>query len=566
MSRSFKRVYLEPENKTFGDIMSNAKSYRIPAFQRDYAWQHEQLDELWQDIENMRESETQHFLGYLVLQSGDGKNFEVIDGQQRLTTVTLMIIAVLGRFQQIVDQGESVEENKKRVDFYHKTYLGVFDAMSLETSLKLTLNRNNNGHFRDIITEPYGVPRRRGVTASNRHLNKALEFFQDKVSSYNSQQLVQFVNDIADGLLFTAITVKDDLDAYLVFETLNARGVHLSAPDLLKNYLLSVMSKSAFPSHDVLEQFNEIWAEVLEQLGETNFTGFLRSYHGMSDKLSHKKDLYRVMKRKIEKTEDVMPYVRGMKRFASIYSALQNPDDSFWREYENGVYQPCCDHLATLKLFGIKTQLSLLMAAYAKLNPTDFIQMTKWIAVVSIRYNVICGKVAKDQEIAYNKLANGIMSGGYGTANDVRGGLMVVYPSDAEFVSAFSLKSMPSRQSARKVVFLLRQIERHVSGGGMPVDNLSLEHVLPYSPDNFWEEYFGRENCSEATDRLGNMAILPQGQNMGQEPFEEKKMNLASSGYRINQEIAKHDEWNMDSLNSHQNWLAQQAKTVWRIS
>ena len=64
----FKKIYLDPENKTFAEVMSNGKSYAVPAFQRDYTWQEEQLDELWRDMQYMQAHKTQHFMGYLVLQ------------------------------------------------------------------------------------------------------------------------------------------------------------------------------------------------------------------------------------------------------------------------------------------------------------------------------------------------------------------------------------------------------------------------------------------------------------------------------------------------------------------
>ena len=78
-----KKVHLEPENKTFAEVMSNGKSYVVPAFQRDYTWEEEQLDELWQDIQHIQAHKTQHFMGYLVLQSADNRSFQIIDGQQR---------------------------------------------------------------------------------------------------------------------------------------------------------------------------------------------------------------------------------------------------------------------------------------------------------------------------------------------------------------------------------------------------------------------------------------------------------------------------------------------------
>ena len=562
---SFTKLYLDPENKTFADIMSNGKSYRVPNFQRDYSWENEHLDELWQDIEHMRRSESQHFMGYLVLQSQDNKQFEIIDGQQRITTITLMIIAALSRFNDLIEQNNEDVESRQRKEFYHKTYLGVFNAVTLGTSLTLELNRGNKKHFKDIIEFPYGVPKKRGLTETNRLLNRTLEFFQEKLKNYPSQELAKLIDAVGDGLLFTTITVNDDLNAYLVFETLNARGVHLSASDLLKNYLLSTLLGDREDSTADSDTFEEKWNQSVEQLGETNFTAFLRSYEGMHSKLKPKKELYRFLKgERIKTREQVMPYVQDLYKFAPIYAALQNPDDAFWKDYGGGQYLECLDDLRTLKLFQIKTPLSILMASYDKLAPGDFIQTVKWVTVLSIRYNVICGKLANEQEPVYNQLAMKMIKEN-GPKQDVKTGLKQIYPGDEEFVSAFSQKSMPSKRSSRKITYLLQEIEKHLSGGSEISTGLTLEHILPFHPDTAWQDYFGVSTYNDAVDRLGNMALLPQVQNLGQESFDEKKDALNTTGYKINKKIASYDKWNIDSINGYQKWLANQAKTVWRI-
>lgn len=474
------------------------------------------------------------------------------------------MVAALFRFCQLIEEGQEAEKNRIRLEHYHKTYLGVLDPMSLRTSLKLKLNRNNHAHFSDIAKEPYTLPKRMHPTATNRNLDKAYEFFRKRLSNFDGDQLVALVGEIADGLLFTVITVKDDLDAYLVFETMNARGVHLSAPDLLKNYLLSVMAADTHPESEVFEHFNEDWSEVVNQLGETNFTSFLRSRYGMTARLPHKKDLYRVLKKEIKTPRKVVQYLAGIKDHALVYAALQNPDSSFWGKYKDGECKACTSDLVMLKLFNIKTPLSLLMAAYEKLPPADFNKMVRWIAVVSIRYNVICSKLANEQEDTYNAIAKQIMKGV--ELRRLKAELKPVYPQDEEFVSAFSNKSMPGRRSSKRIVYLLKTIEERISKQPPP-SRLTLEHVLPYNPEDPWQESFGRDVYSEAIDRLGNVALLPENQNrdLEQKPFAQKRMLLKQSGFKINHAIAEHNEWNMEVLNHYQKWLSKQAQATWRI-
>lgn len=571
MSKQFTKIYLEPENKTFSDIMSNSKSYEVPSFQRDYSWEQEQIDELWEDYENMSQGGTQHFMGYLVLQTKDREAFTVIDGQQRLTTITLMIIAALHRFQQLINDNISAKENEERVKYYHNTYLGVFNPTNLKTSLKLILNRNNKDHLKEMATmNSYEVPEVRKIRASNRKLSKALKFFQEKMKEYSDDELINFLDNVRQGFLFTTITVPNASDAFVIFETLNARGMHLSAPDLLKNYLFSLVDEKDGLSQEYLEDLSEDWFHVLDQLEVTNFTSFLRSYHGMFDTLIAKKSLYRELRDKITSPNHVPPYLQGIKKYAPIYAALQNPDDDFWKE----VSYKIVDSLRTLRLFNIKAPLSLLMAVYANFSAEDFAKVLQWIVVVSIRYNVICGKDSKEQERRYNDMVNKITeekkpnnAGDKQIITSTKERLLSIYPNDEEFKHAFSRKSMLKKHNKR-ILHILSEIERHCNKApsSPSTDDLTVEHVLPYSPENHWQESFGLDTYYEARERLGNIALLPKSTQLGQEPFEEKREKLKEVGLAINNKIAEADTWDIESLNQHQQWLAKQATAVWRIT
>ena len=292
MNKGFKKVYLEPENRIFSEMMSNGKQYTIPRFQRDYAWQETQWDELWLDIEAMLANRTQHFMGYLVFKVGDGKLFEVIDGQQRLTTVLLILLAGLRRLQTLIDQGQDQQDNQRRIALYKERYFTVFDAVTLRPSAKITLNRHNKAHFIDLCKQ-HNVIQQRHITKTNRKINQAFQFFEKKFQAYPSGDAIAAVmDDVTDGLLFTTVTVQDDLDAYTVFATLNARGLHLSTPDLLKNYLLAKFAHDDQYTDYHFDEFDQKWSDILDQLGEKEFTAFLRSHIGMSDKIPKNLELY----------------------------------------------------------------------------------------------------------------------------------------------------------------------------------------------------------------------------------------------------------------------------------
>ena len=563
--QQFAKVYLEPDNQLFSGVMSNRKRYIIPRFQRDYSWESEHWEELWEDIEQMRENKAQHFMGYLVFQTQDGETFQVIDGQQRLITLSIVILAAIKKLKELVAAGNEPEANEQRIKIYQDAYIGVSDPVTLRTEPKLVLNRHNDRHFRSLAQNA-ATTWQRNLTSTNRQLDRAFRFFASRFQSCQSgEAVVAILGTIEYGLLFTTIMVQDDLNAYTVFETLNARGLRLSTPDLLKNYLLSVLANDpAYPEEHFVD-FEEQWAGIIEQLGELEFTNFLRSHRGMKEKLVNKRGLFRVLKKDVNAPTQVLPYLEDVKKHAAVYAALQDHNDKFWIE-EGGKYGEARQHLEVLNLFGIKTPLSLMMAGFEELRPPgDFISLLQQLAVVSIRYNVICNKGAKDQESLYNDLANKLMKGDHAKRGNLTDSLQAVYPDDASFSAAFAAKTMSSARSSKKILFLLRKIEQQL-GGEEPPRTLTLEHVLPASPDDAWQERFGRNNYEDGINRLGNIALLPRKQNLEQEDFATKREVLSKSPYKINQHIALYEEWNMDSLQDHQKWLAKQAKTVWKIT
>ncbi len=566
--KMLKKIDLITEPKNFLEIMGNAKSYTIPRFQRDYSWDEEQISDLWQDMVQMVDNEAQHFMGYLVFKTSDNSSHEVIDGQQRLTTINLYILAALACFQEKIDKDDETKENKQRIDFYRNTYVGFLDTITLKTKLKVSLNRNNNDHFQSII-EYLGVPQKRNVTATNRNLNRGFEFFKKKLDGLNlsGADLAQHIENVVRGLQFITISVTNDINAFVVFETLNARGVYLSPPDLLKNYLLSVVAKDDPTNNDTFDVFDEKWTVVLGQLGESNFTDFLRSHVGISHNLPYKQDLYRDLKGSVETSKQVFDYLRGIENNAPVYAALRNEHDNFWNDYAKGNYSKAKLYIRTLKHFNIKTPMSLLMSAFNtyKDSPQDFLKILQWITAISIRYNVIGGKIANDQEILYNKLANELSEQPNLKPEDIKDSLKQVYPNDAEFENAFRNKQMPRKQMNKGIVFLLSQIEKHINEEYEPSLNMTLEHILPQKPKDEWQESFGRDTYNDAIDRLGNLAVLTDTDNMGQQPFEIKCEIFKKSKLKLNKKIATYTTWDMDTLDHYQGWLAKHAASVWKI-
>ena len=116
-------------NDTFGRLMGNGLHYEVPKYQRDYSWDKEQWSDLWYDLMQMIDENDSHYMGYLVLQTADDKNYQIIDGQQRLTTLCVLILAVVDILLKLPCTEKEKEDNKKRAENIRSTYIGNMDML-----------------------------------------------------------------------------------------------------------------------------------------------------------------------------------------------------------------------------------------------------------------------------------------------------------------------------------------------------------------------------------------------------------------------------------------------------
>ncbi|MCI5147423.1 MAG: DUF262 domain-containing protein, partial [Candidatus Electrothrix sp. AR3] len=145
-------------NSTFRQLLGNGLLYRVPPFQRDYSWATDEWDDLWQDILALHAAEEpSHYMGYLVLQSADSKRFDIIDGQQRITTISIMLLAAIALLHDLA-QADAI--NDKRAEQLRNSYIGYLDPVTLIPKSKLTLNRHNDRFYQNFLVPLERLPLR----------------------------------------------------------------------------------------------------------------------------------------------------------------------------------------------------------------------------------------------------------------------------------------------------------------------------------------------------------------------------------------------------------------------
>jgi hypothetical protein len=560
------------KNDTYRKLMGNGLTYRIPRFQRDYSWTEEEWEDLWMDIQGVLDpgGESAHYMGYLVLQSENDKTFDVIDGQQRLTTLALITLAVLKNLQRLIEARQDQDRNAQRLDQIRQTYIGYLDPVTLVSRSKLTLNRNNDDYYQSYIV-PLGHLPVRGFRASEHALRKAFEWFDRQVAQHMAAAggdpgvaLARFVESMSDKLFFTVITVTDELNAYKVFETLNARGVRLSATDLLKNYLFSVLHRDGRHEQE-LKALENRWEAMVGRLGGESFPDFLRAHWNSRFPFVRQTELFKTIRGKIATRDAVFSLIRDMEQDMDAYLALTQPEASSWPAAQK-------QHAAELRMFGVRQPFPLLMAARRALGDgVAFETVLHACVVISLRYNVIGGQPTHDQERVYNAVAEKIARGHLATPGQVVRALSPVYPGDDAFRSAFAEKSMRTSQARNKKVVrhILCRIEQRLGGAALDAgsDTFNLEHILPENPGVGWDAFTEAE-VEALSDRLGNLTLLATGanQDIGNAPFATKRPTYAASAFAITRKVAADNaDWTPERIAARQNWMAHQAATLWRI-
>ncbi|MCE9550006.1 MAG: DUF262 domain-containing protein, partial [Betaproteobacteria bacterium] len=324
-------------NNTYRQLISGGLSYRIPHFQPDYSWSENEWEDLWADITGViqADGEPVHYMGCLVLQSTDNRTFDVIEGQQRLTTLMLIILAALKNLTRLIAEKNDPENNQQRMDQIRQTYIAYLDPVTLVPRTKLTLNRDNDMYFQNHLIPLNHLPQI-GCKESERRLCNAFEWFAIKMSEYTKIAggdegitLASLVESISDRLFFTVISVTDELNTYKVFETLNARGIRISSTDLLKNHLLSVLYADKDHLHE-MKVLEDRWEAMVVRLGGENFPDFLLMYWISRHTFVKQPELFKAIRSTVTNREKVFELLQGMEEDMNTYLALTQVESSRW--------------------------------------------------------------------------------------------------------------------------------------------------------------------------------------------------------------------------------------------
>lgn len=554
----------------YRELIGNGRSYRTPPYQRDYSWREEEWGDLWNDIVELRpDSEAVHYMGALVVEGGNDREFLIIDGQQRLATLSLFALAVIDRLRAMAEAGADPEANAARAQGLRDRIVGEKDPASLTESSRLYLNETDDAFYQDYLVQLRQPLNPRGLPRSNRLLWECFRYFVKRLDEMgelkdDGQALASLLSEtVARRFIFILITVDNELDVYTVFETLNSRRLELTTTDLLKTYLFSRVRVAAD-----LDALKRRWQRLIAIVGQERFPKFLR-YHLLCEQPKVRSQrLFKLVRDQTRTAADVFALLDQLERRAELFAAVLDPGHGYWIE----LLPAARPHIRELNLFRVQQMMPLLFAVREHFSDDDFVRVLKLVSVISFRHTVVSGLNTNPLEPGYHRAAKAVMDGQARTPSEVFTLLKDLYVDDAKMKQDFALLTMDSGSRWDKLTrYILASLEGDASGRACDpeTDPGTIEHILSENPADAWEETFPRGLWEGAVYRLGNLTLLESSTNrrLGNAVYAEKHTAYTKSGYALTRRIPEiaPEQWTPEFLDQRQRQLAERAVHLWRV-
>jgi Protein of unknown function DUF262/Protein of unknown function (DUF1524) len=565
-------VPANPERINFDHLgigeMLSSQRLRVPLNQREYSWEEEHVDDLCSDLANGHATSSAYFLGTIVLTSGgDERVPEVSDGQQRLSTAMIMLAAVRDWFQNSGDE--------TRAKAIEDTYLFTVDLATTNRVPKLSLNVDDNDFFiKRILSRPGDGDRKtkptrdshsRLIAASLFATKKLAELLEPYKDEHKPQRLVSWVEYIKTKAQVIVLGVPDQIDAFVMFETLNDRGLKISQADLLKNYLLRLATKER------IQEAQQTWARmigVLESIGEGDITvTYLHHFLITTSGPTKERQVFDRVKQQVNNSNAALEFLSNLGDGANDYAALYNADHNKWNAYESAARKS----IATINRDLQVAQIRPLMFAVARtFAPKEATLAFRMFVAWSVRFLIVGGR-------------GGLLDRNYALLAALVGGRKIttarqladvavkdIVPNDSLFETSFATARVSQARLARYYLRALeKQRKKEDEPEWVPSDDekaINLEHVLPENPGDEWPAV-RTDDALAHYRRLGNLAILQAKRNslLGNKGFAEKRETLGTSTFAWTSEIAKNEEWGPKQIEVRQRMLARVAVETWPL-
>ena len=538
---------MKASETNFQPIIEGTKQYVVPLFQRPYSWDKKEWDVLWTDLIDLCEypEPKSHFIGSLVtmptisVPEGVAK-FMLIDGQQRITTIFILLAVIrdIAKNNALKDLADEISQTmlvnpfKKGVDYF-----------------KLMPTQTDREAFKKLVLEG---------SDGQSQIGRCYQFFDRKIRQDNID--VRSLTKVITGRLSVVSIVLDhDDNPHLVFESLNAKGRPLTQADLIRNYFFMRIH---------VDQQEEIhtryWQPMQVAMGD-DLTECIRHYLMRNGSLVKQSDVYFTLKDRVGQI-DALSALEDIALFAGYYEKLLHPE----KETNNSLQIV----LKRINRLEVTTAYPFLLNCYhdycqGRLEIGDYLDILQTIENFIIR-RFVCNVPTNELNKIFPQLyAQAILRDPGCLPKGVRAVLQTRgYPKDIEFRSRLvESKLYGAGERTTKTKLILETIEtsyRHHEV--VPFDSLTIEHVMPQTITDWWQEHLGEDWQADHElflHTLGNLTLTAYNSELSNDPFPDKKVRFASSHVDLNNYFELIVNWNRDAIETRSRILADQVVNIW---
>lgn len=540
--------------------------YVIPVYQRRYDWKIENCKQLYDDLIRLTKSKGTHFFGSIVSDVKGGgaiTEFHIIDGQQRLTTVTLLLLAIA----KLVEEGKAKSNEIDLRDQIMERFV-ISKWANKDNRIKLIPVKRDRQALYNLIFED------REDYIENSNLTINFKYFYDRLKKDSA--IIDEIYFAIQRLQVISITLDRDDDAQLIFESLNSTGLALSEGDKIRNFILMNL-----PLDIQNDYFEKYWIKI-EDLTNKKIDNFVRNY--LSIKTSSTPTMAKVyfeFKDYVNRHNDTLEkLLEDMLRYSKFYKKLLDGKSDFNnKDLDASMFNFMKMEITVTEPFFMEV---LSLNDEGKLSLDDLIGVYETIETYLFRRN-ICGVATNALNKIFLNLNKDIIRYDGSTDNYVeklKYNLInkkdsARFPKDEEFYENFYNKEVYSMRGRFKN-YLFNKIENFKTVETKDIYNhlddgtYSIEHIMPQKLNDDWFEDLG-DNAEEIHEKwlhkLGNLTITGYNSDMGNSSFEKKRdgrHGFKKSGIRMNQDLALLDSWGEDEIEKrHRDLLDLAVYEIW---
>jgi uncharacterized protein with ParB-like and HNH nuclease domain len=554
---------MKAEEKMLLDFLEGKdKKFIMPVFQRNYDWKEVHCIQLFKDIETLAKNPNRksHFLGTIVYIANSEvdmmnmREYVLIDGQQRITTIMLLLKAVYD-YTNINNEKKELELKDRIQDYLINKYAED------KNRLRLKPTKNDNTIFKAIMNNDFSA------IDKNMNIYKNYILFKEliKNSSLTPWNIFEGIRKIV--IVYISLMRSED-DPQLIFESLNSTGLSLSQADLIRNFIL--MDKEPTEQEELFEKY---WNKIETLLNNENISDFVRDYLTFKTrKIPNKNEVYFDFKKYVFSSENEFNQIEALLTdllyYAEIYSCIINCT------HEDKKINFYLKKFRKLKVSVCYPFLLELFSDYNKLENLDKIELLKILDLL-ISY-IFRRMICEYPTNALNKIfmilgkeIKQIKNFDNNYFENITKILLLkksssAFPSELEFKNSFLNREM---YKFKGVKFLLEELENFDNNEKVSIEELSIEHIMPQKLNTQWKVLLG-DNFSAIHEKylhnIGNLSLTGDNQNLSNKIFKEKKKIFEESRLKLNKIFEFKEIWNEKEIEQRALHLYNLASKIWK--